>query len=130
MNTLFKNNDGRKRGKCDINIHKTVIITDNIYQTNKDYLLQFNKKNACKLEFVDHLWPSFIDQYQSNNLVFTIITLQTYNVLVQKWKHGICSNYIISLNEYSEILSISIIEPVNIHESSHEEAIVTKIRLK
>ena len=37
MNTLFKNNYGRKRGKCNRNIHKDMIIPVVIYETNKSF---------------------------------------------------------------------------------------------
>ena len=44
MNKLFKNNYARKISKCDINIHKAMIISVEIYQTNKNRLLQLNQK--------------------------------------------------------------------------------------
>ena len=60
--------------------------------------LQFNKKNVCKLEFVDHLWLPFIDQPQSHILDFVVITFQICNIIVSKWKHGIGPIDIITLN--------------------------------
>ena len=44
MNTLFNNNDGRKRRKYDINIHKAMIIPDNIYQTNEKSFVKVQQK--------------------------------------------------------------------------------------
>ena len=92
-------------------------------------MLQFNK-NACKLEFPYHLWLPFIDQTQSNIVVFAIITFQIYNILVLKFIHGIVPNDILTLNEELESLSTSIIKLVNIYESSHEEEILTFITKK
>ena len=73
------------------------------------------------MDFSDHLWLPFIDQTQSEIVVFAIITFQIYQILVQKWKHGIGPNDVLSLNEQLELNSSSIIELVNIHESSHKE---------
>ena len=72
----------------------------------------------CKLGFVDHLWLPFLDQPQSNIVVFSKINFQIYKIIVTKWKHGIGSNDKITFNEELEFLSTSIIEPVNIDESS------------
>ena len=82
------------------------------------------------MEFVDHLWLPFLDQPQSDIVVFIIITFQIYNILVQSWKHGIGPNYIISFNEELKLNSTSNIELANIHESSHEEPIVIFITNK
>ena len=80
----------------------------------------FQPKEACKLESADHLWLPFLDQPQSEIVVFAIINFNMYNILVTKWKHGIGPKEILSFNEELEILLKSIIELVNIHESSHE----------
>ena len=69
------------------------------------------------MEFSDHLWLPFIDQTQSDIVVFPIITFQIYNILVTKWKHGISTNDIIKFNEELEIISASIIELVNVDEA-------------
>ena len=50
MNKLFKNNDGRKRMKCDENIHKNMRISVDVYQTDKKLFVMVKPKNACKLE--------------------------------------------------------------------------------
>ena len=70
MNTLFKTNDERTRSRCDRNIHKVVRITVDVHQTNIKLFVTVQPKNACKLEFSDHLWIPFIDQPQSDILVF------------------------------------------------------------
>ena len=44
INSLFNTNYERKIRKCDKRIHKDMIITVEINQTNKSYLLQFNQK--------------------------------------------------------------------------------------
>ena len=44
--------------------------------------------------------------------------------MVAKWKHVIGTNDIITFNEEIEFISTSVIEKVNIDESSHENAIV------
>ena len=56
-------------------------------------------KNACKLEFEDHLWLTFLDQPQSEIVVFAIITFHIYTIIVTKWKHGIYTNDLITFNE-------------------------------
>ena len=56
-------------------------------------------KNACRLEFVDHLWLPFLDQTQSDIVVFGIINFQIYNIIASKRKHGIGHIYMITFNE-------------------------------
>ena len=80
-------------------------------------------KNACKLEFVDHLWLTFLDQPQSDIVVFEIINFHIYNILVSIWKHRIGPIDIFIFNEELEFLSTSIIELINIDDSLHENAI-------
>ena len=63
------------------------------------FFVTVQPKNACKLEFVDHLWIPFLDQPQSNIVVFDIIKFQVKRILVNKWKHEIGPNDIISFNE-------------------------------
>ena len=60
---MFKNIDDIKIIICDKNIHKAMITPVDIYQTNKNCFVTVQPKNACKLEFVDHLWIPFIDQH-------------------------------------------------------------------
>ena len=96
MNILFKNNNERKIRRCDINIHKDMQITVNLYQKNRKFFVTVQPKNACKLGFIDHLWLPFLDQPQSDIVFFEIMTFQIYNILVTKCKHGICPNDIIS----------------------------------
>ena len=98
-NTLFKANDERKRRRYDKITHKAMRIPVDINQTNKKFSITVQPKNACKLEFVDHLWLPFIYQPQSDIIVFAIINFQIYNILVTKWKHGIVPDDIITLNE-------------------------------
>ena len=49
MKTMFKNNYGRKRGKYDKNIHKSMRITCGIFQTNNKLFVVIHPKNSCKL---------------------------------------------------------------------------------
>ena len=50
--------------------------------------------------------------------------------MVSKWKHGICSIGIITFNEELEFISTSIIELINIYESSRGNSIVIFITKK
>ena len=100
------------------------------YQTNKKFFVTVKPKNACKLEFEDNLWLPFIDQTQSGILVCAIITFHIYNIRATKCKHGIGPNDIILFQFFLEILSTSIIELVNIYESSYKEEIVIFITSK
>ena len=109
MNMLFNNYDEIKIRICDRNIHKAVQITVGIYQRNKELFVTVQPKSAYKLEFIDRLQLPFLDQPQSDIVVFAIITCHIYNIIVTKWKHGIVSNDIISLNEELLIISTSII---------------------
>ena len=55
MNTLFKNINERKGGRCDKNMHKDIRIHVNIYQRKKLFVT-VKPRNECKTEFTDHLW--------------------------------------------------------------------------
>ena len=87
-------------------------------------------KNACKLGFVDHLWLPFLDQPQSDIVVFAMISFHIYNIIVSKWRHEIGPINIITFNEKLEFISNSNIELFNIDESSHENSIVVFITKK
>ena len=99
MNMLFKNNYVGKIGLFDRKIHKAMIIPVEIHERNKKFTVTFHPQNACRLEFADHLWLPFLDQPQSDIVVFAVITFQIYNILVSKWKHGIGPIDIITFNE-------------------------------
>ena len=73
---MFNANDERKRRRRDKSIHKAMIITVKIYQTNKKFCVTFQPKNSCQLEFADHLWLPFIDQPQSDIVVVATTTFQ------------------------------------------------------
>ena len=73
-------------------------IPVDIHENNKKFTVTFQPKNACKLEFVDHLWVPFLDQSQSDIVVFAVITFQIYHILLSKWKHGIVPIDIIKFN--------------------------------
>ena len=72
-----------------MNKHKGVRILYHIFQTNKKLFVTVNPINACKLRFSDHLWLPFLDQPQSDVLVFAIIYFEIYINLVIERKHGI-----------------------------------------
>ena len=55
---------------CDRNKHKAMRITVGIHKMNKNICGTVQPKNACKLEFSDHLWLPFLDQPQSDIKVF------------------------------------------------------------
>ena len=59
MNTLFNINGEIKIIRCDRSIQKAMIITVDIYQTNKHFSVTVQPKNAFKLESADHLWLPF-----------------------------------------------------------------------
>ena len=82
------------------------------------------------MEFAHHLWPPYLDQIQSEIVVFSILSFQIYNIIVTEWKYGISTNDIITFNGELEFLSTSIIELVNIDESLHENSIVISITKK
>ena len=130
MNMLFKTKDEINRRRCDRNIHKTMRIPVDIHDTNKRFTVTVQPNNACRSEFIDHLWLPFLDQPQFEIVVFAIITFQIYHIIVSKWKHGIGPIDIVTFNEELESLSISIIELINIDESSHENVILIFITKK
>ena len=99
MNTLYKNNDEIKRRRFDKSIHKAMRIPVYIHQTNKTFAVTVQQKHACGLEFVDSLCIIFLDQPQSDIVVFVIITFQIYNILVTKRKRVRGTNYVITFNE-------------------------------
>ena len=76
------------------------------------------------MESTDHLCLQFLDQPQYYIIVITTITFQIHNIIVTKWKHGICTNNIITFNEELEFISTSIIELVHIDECLHKNSIV------
>ena len=56
------------------------------------------------MEFSNHLWLQFLDQTQSDVVVFTIIYSDIYKKLVTEWKYGISTNDIITLiNNYQRL---------------------------
>ena len=55
MNILFKTKYERKIKRCDRNVQKAMIIPVDIHETNKKFPVTGQPKNACKLEFADHL---------------------------------------------------------------------------
>ena len=67
---LFKANDEIKRRICDRNTHKAMIIPADIHETKKKFTVTVQPKNACKLEFSDHLLLPFLDQPQYDIVVF------------------------------------------------------------
>ena len=71
------------------------------------------------MEFADHLWLLYLDQPQSDVVVFCNKYFQIYNILVKKWKHVIGPNGSVSFNEELENISTSIIKLDSIDESSH-----------
>ena len=69
-NTLFKNNKEIKTRIFDRNIHKAIQIPVNIYQTNKIFFATVQPKKPFKLEYAGHLWLPFLDNPQSDIVVF------------------------------------------------------------
>ena len=105
MNTFLKAENARKIRIYDKGIHKTMWITVVSHQTNKKFSVTGQPENACKLKFADHLWLPFIDQPQSDVVVFEMINFQIYYIVVTKWKLRIGPNTIITFNGWLEFLS-------------------------
>ena len=59
---MFKKKNGIKRRKLNMNKHKAMIIPDRICQNNQKLSVAVYPIDACKLEFADSLWLTFIDQ--------------------------------------------------------------------
>ena len=83
MNTLFETKYEIKIRIFHKGIHKAVIITVDFHQANKKFSVTVQPKNAYKLEFEYHLWLLFLEQPQSDIVVFAITTFQVYNILVK-----------------------------------------------
>ena len=94
-----------------------------IYQNSKRLFVRVNPINIYKFEFSYHLWLPFLDQPQSDVVVFAIGFL-VLKKIVKKWKHGISTYDKITFNENWENVSTEVIESTNIDESLHEEALV------
>ena len=75
---MFKENNRRKRKKLNMNKHKDMIIPDHICHNNKMLFVTVNPRNACKMEFGDHLFLPFLDQPQSDVAAFEIIYFDIY----------------------------------------------------
>ena len=61
------------------------------------------------MKFGYHLWLPFIDQPQSDAVVFAIITFDLYKKIVTKREHVISTNDEFTFNENLENLSTSIL---------------------
>ena len=68
---LFNTNGLRKRRRRDRKIHKAMRIPVDIHERNERFTVTDQPKNACKLEFADHLWLPVLDQPQSDIVVFS-----------------------------------------------------------
>ena len=55
-----------------MNKHKSMIITDRIFQNNQKLFETVNSQNACKMNFTDHLWLLFLDEPQAYVVVFSV----------------------------------------------------------
>ena len=106
-----------------MNKHKNMRSLFRICQNNKKLFVTVNPKNPWKLEFTDHLWIPFIDQLQSDVVVFEIFSFQIYK-LVTEWKHGTSTSDIITFNEKLENVSTSLIELIKIYAYSYDGALV------
>ena len=63
-------------------IHKAMTITDGIFQTNNNLFMAVIPQNACKTGFSDNLWLLFLDQPQSDVVVFSTVSFQIYKIIV------------------------------------------------
>ena len=69
---MFNKHNGRKKRKLDMSKHKAMRIPDRICQNNKNLPVIVIPIKACRIEFDDHLWLPFLDQPQSDVVVFVI----------------------------------------------------------
>ena len=82
------------------------------------------------MEFADHIWLPFLDQPQSDVVVFVIIIFWVNKIIVTEWKAENVPNYIIKFNEELENVSTANMERNNTDESTHEEAIIIFLNRK
>ena len=71
------------------------------FQTNKKLFVTVHPKNACKLEFYNHLWPTISRSHTVRCCILSMI-FQLYKKLVTQWKHVVIPNNIIKFNEHLE----------------------------
>ena len=102
---MFREKNGIKRRKLNVNKHKAIRITDRIFH----FVLEVNTRNACKMKFTDHLWLPFLDKPQSDDILFAMIYLSANKNIVTERKHVISKNGIIKSNETLENLSTAIV---------------------
>ena len=80
--------------------------------------------NTWKMAFTDPLWLLFIDQPQSDVILFTIIYSEIYIISSNIMKSWISLNYIITFKSSLENLLKSIVELTNIDELSHKYGVI------
>ena len=71
LNMLFKTKDVIKISRCDRKIHKSIRIPVEVHEINKRFTVTVQPRNACKLEFIYHLWLPVLDQPKSDIVVFS-----------------------------------------------------------
>ena len=81
-----------------MNRHKSMKITNRNCPKRTKLFVTVHPRNVCKMVFPDHLWLPFLDQPQSDKVVFAIIYFGIYKYLVTEWKHGIYINDIVKFN--------------------------------
>ena len=65
-----------------MNKRKSMRILDGICKTNKKVFCDGLWKNACELDFFDHLWLPFINQQRLDVVVSSIIYFRIYKNLI------------------------------------------------
>ena len=96
-----------------MNRHKVMRIPDGVCQTNKRLFMTVNPNNARKLGFADHPWLPFLDQPQSDVVIFEIIYFRIYRIFITEYKHGIFPIDIIIFNKALVNVSSAVIELTN-----------------
>ena len=74
MKTMLRKQIGRKISKLNMNKCKAVSIPERIFQNNNKLFVTINPRNACKLEFSDHLWLPILEQPNPDIVIFAIFS--------------------------------------------------------
>ena len=93
----FQKDNGRKGIKLNQTRHKSMRNPERTCQNKM--LLPAHFKNAYKMKFTDLLRLPFLDQPESDVVVFAMIYSDIFEDLVTKRKHGIYKNDKVKFNE-------------------------------
>ena len=86
------------KGKSGKNIHKAMRNLVYLHPAKKRFSVTIKPKMHVIWDFADNLWLPFLDQTQSDTVVFEIFNFQIYITIFARLKHGIDPNFIILFN--------------------------------